>query len=180
MRTSVRLIFPFFILVLLLVILCRELFYANPTELPSSLIGKPMPTFNLSSLYNARQTFSDKTVRGQPALINIWATWCYACQLEMPMLLAIKENYHIPIYGIVYKDDRSLALKWLKQYGNPYTAIGMDNTGDTAIDFGVYGTPETFVINPQGRIIYRHAGLLDQKSWEEVIYPLIKKFEHAL
>ena len=110
------------------------------------------------------------------SLLNVWATWCYACEIEAPMLLKIKTQYHIPIYSILYKDDPKEALLSLKKNGNPYVMIGLDRKGDTAIDLGVYGTPETFVISREGKIIYRHVGIINQTVWDSVLYPLIKKY----
>lgn len=167
---------PFIILFALLGILWRELFYAKPSELPSALIGEAVPNFQLTNLFQPQKIFTPKDFVGQVALLNVWATWCYACSLEQPMLMKIKNQYQIKIYGIDYKDDVEDAKKWLQKYGNPFVITGNDKHGDVAIDLGVYGTPETFVISPQGNIIYRHIGAIDQKNWDEVIYPLIQKY----
>lgn len=172
---KIQKIIPFFILFILLLLLGWELFYSKPHELPSALIGEDVPHFTLPNLFASQPAFTQHQLEGQVSLLNVWATWCEACNLEHNMLMKIKNDYHIPIYGIIYKDKSEEAISWLTQNGNPYTQIGNDHKGDVAIDFGVYGTPETFVINAKGKIIYRHIGLLDQKTWDDVLYPLIKK-----
>jgi cytochrome c biogenesis protein CcmG, thiol:disulfide interchange protein DsbE len=167
---------PFILLFALLFLLWRELFYAKPNELPSALVGQSVPAFILPNLLAPQQTFSQKDLLGRVSLLNVWATWCYACSVEHPMLMKIKDQYHVPIYSIAYKDDANEAKKWLQQNGNPYVLTGHDSKGDAAIDLGVYGTPETYVISPEGKIIYRHIGVINQQNWEEVIYPLVKKY----
>lgn len=176
---NIKKILPFIILFSLCILLWRELFYAKPNELPSALIGEKVPDFNLTTLFQAEKKFTANDLRGRVSLLNIWATWCYACTQEQPMLMKISQQYHVPIYSIDYKDNIDDAKKWLQQYGNPFVMIGNDEHGDTAIDFGVYGTPETFIVSPSGRILYRHIGIIDQKNWDEVLYPLIKKYESA-
>jgi cytochrome c biogenesis protein CcmG/thiol:disulfide interchange protein DsbE len=171
----IKKIIPFVTLFLLFILLGWELFYAKPSELPSALIGESVPSFDLSNIYPVQARFTNKALTGRVALLNVWATWCSACYMEHKMLMKIKNEYHVPIYSLVYKDDAQKAQDWLEQYGNPYVLIGDDEKGDTAIDFGVYGTPETFVINPQGKIVYRHIGVINQKVWDEELYPLIKK-----
>lgn len=171
-------VIPFIILFMLLGLLWRELFYAKSSELPSALIGEDVPNFQLPILYQQQKMFTQKDLAGgHIALLNVWATWCYACGIEHPMLMKLKEQYHVPIYSIDYKDAPQNAKKWLQEKGNPYVMTGDDRKGDAAIDFGVYGTPETFVISPNGKIIYRHTGAIDQKTWDEVLYPLVKKYE---
>lgn len=166
---------PFIILACLLVLLGWELFYARPDELPSALVGEKVPLFKLANLYPSQPDFTQRALTGRITLVNVWATWCYACGLEHEMLMKIKNQYRIPIYGIDYKDTTVEAQNWLEKYGNPYALVGQDIKGDVAIDFGVYGTPETFVVNSQGKIIYRHVGVLTQKDWDKTLYPLIKK-----
>lgn len=176
MTHKLKIIFPFIFLFALFGLLWRELFYAKPHEIPSALIGEPVPAFSLENVF-APIKFTQKNLMGQVALLNVFATWCYACGVEQPMLMQIKNEYHIPIYGIDYKDKKEDAKKWLDENGNPYVLIGNDYNGDVAIDLGVYGTPETFVLNKQGEIVYRHIGVIDQAAWDKVIYPLIKKLQ---
>lgn len=169
-------IIPFIILFILFGLLWRELFYSKQNELPSALIGEDVPNFRLSNLLLPDSTFTKKAFLGHVSLLNVWATWCYACALEQPMLMKIKDQYHVPIFSIDYKDNAEEAKKWLQQNGNPYVMIGSDRNGDAAIDLGVYGTPETFIISPAGKIVYRHVGVISQKNWDEIIYPLVKKY----
>lgn len=168
---------PFFILFMLLALLSWELFYAKSHELPSALIGEDVPEFNLSTIFPDTAPFTKKTLMGKLVLLNVWSTTCEACKSEHDMLMKIQTEYHVPLYSFLYKDDAQNAVDWLEQHGNPYTMIGNDAKGDVAIDFGVYGTPEMFVIGPHGKIIYRHIGIIDQPTWDNVLYPLIKKYE---
>lgn len=177
MTQRLKLLIPLFILFVLLGLLWRELFYAKPNELPSALIGEPLPAFKLENLLLPNVNFTTNDLRGKVSLLNVWATWCYACSIEHPMLMKIKNQYHVPLYSINYKDDPQAARTWLTQHGNPYIQIGRDVHGDTAIDLGVYGTPETFVINQAGKIVYRHVGAITQQQWDAVLYPLIKKLQ---
>ena len=168
---------PFILLIALLGLLWHELFSARAAEIPSALVGEPVPHFRLQTLFAPPNQFTEKNLRGRVSLLNVWATWCYACNLEHGMLMKIKDEYHVPIYGINYKDNPQDARAYLQKKGNPYVMIGSDNSGDTGIDLGIYGTPETFVISPRGRIIYRHVGTIDQETWDSVLYPLLKKYE---
>lgn len=168
---------PFIILFGLLFLLWHELFYAKPSELPSALIGEPVPDFRLQNLYDPASFMTPNNFKGQAVLLNVWATWCYACGIESDMLMKIKNDYHVQIYSIAYKDNAEDAKKWLAKRGNPYAMTGMDDNGDAAIDLGVYGTPETFIISPQGKIVYRHIGVIDQENWDNVLYPILKKYQ---
>src|SRR3989338_5636578 len=173
--SKLRYFIPFLLLFSLLGFLGYELFHANPNEQPSTLIGEKVPDFRLQTLSKKGDLLTQQALQGHVRLLNVFATWCYACAQEHDMLIKINHEYHVPIYGLLYKDDATKTLDWLSQHGNPYTKIGDDNNGDTAIDFGVYGTPETFVISKEGRIVYRHIGLIDQETWDKVLSPLIKK-----
>lgn len=168
---------PFCLLFLLVGILAYELFYAKPHELPSALIGQAVPAFNVPELNHPEQRFTERQFAQHVMLLNVWASWCEACQTEAGMLMKIAKQYHVPLFGLVYKDKPADAKKWLIDNGNPYIAIGDDANGDVAIDLGVYGTPETFVINKQGQIIYRHIGSIDQTAWDKTLYPLIQRAE---
>lgn len=175
---TVRNFIPFILLFALLSLLGRELYSATPKELPSALVGEALPAFNLPTLNSTSTHLKSSDLKGHVTILNVWASWCYACNYEHDMLMKIKQNYHVPMYGILYKDDAGTASSYLSKQGNPYVTVGDDSSGDTAIDLGVYGTPEMFIINPQGRIVYRHVGAVDQSTWDEDIYPLIKKYEH--
>lgn len=174
---KIKYLLPFFILFLLLAILARELFYAKPHEIPSALIGEEVPQFQLQDIMHKGKLFTRNDLLGHVSLLNIWATWCSACTEEETMLMQIKQQYHIPIYGIIYKDKPDDINKWLHNGNNPFVMLGDDAKGDVGIDLGIYGTPETFVINRAGKIVYRHVGAIDQQTWNDVLYPLIKKLE---
>lgn len=169
---------PVLLVMVLLIVLYQSLF-SNPThEMPSTRLNQPIPTFSMSNVLNNQQVFSNAVFSKQSiAILNIWATWCYACRIEHSVLMKIKNEYHIPVYGIAYKDDQSMVLSWLKKRGNPYDMLGLDNTGDVAIDFGIYGTPETFVIDQKGVVLYRHVGTLTEDIWQSNILPIIKQHE---
>jgi len=166
---------PFAILFLLLALLAYELFYSDYKNLESPLIGKPLPPFHLETIFSEKKIFSEKDLVKGPLLLTVWATWCYSCELEHDMLMKIRDQYHVPIYSILYKDDVNKVKVWLLNKGNPFILSGNDKNGDTAMDLGVYGTPETFVINAQQKIIYRHVGMIDQTVWEKTLYPLLQK-----
>lgn len=176
MNTKIKFAIPFIILFSLIGLLTWELFYAKAAnELPSALVGEEVPPFKLPNLFPSQPDFNKASLYGRVSLLNVWATWCFACENEHDMLMKIKNEYHIPIFSIDYKDNTHDAINWLNKHGNPYVLIGDDQNGDVAIDFGVYGTPETFVINAQGKIIYRHIGAITQAVWDETLYPLIKQ-----
>ena len=149
MLHKIKLLIPFFILFALLGLLAQQLFFSKKDELPSALIGQAVPTFALPNLLSSGNLLSNRDLQGEVALLNVWATWCSACMEEHSMLMKIKNQYHIPIYSIVYKDKPEEVKNWLKNNGNPYQAIGHDVNGEAAIELGVYGTPETFVISPK-------------------------------
>ncbi len=138
----------------------------DPTFVPSPLIGKQMPAFNLPQLGEPGQFVSDADLRGQFSVLNVWATWCTGCRQEHPVLNRIAEQGQVPIYGLNWKDDAALASGWLQQLGNPYTATAFDEEGRVAIDWGVYGAPETFLVAPDGTILYRHIAPLTLEVWE--------------
>ena len=143
----------------------------DPSALPSALIGKPVPAFTLSTLTDAeaQKTAADLDLR--PALINVWATWCVACRVEHAYLNQLAEN-GITIYGLNYKDERDEALLWLERLGNPYRFNLFDEQGRLGLNLGVYGAPETYVIDAEGIIRYRHVGVMDEKVWQKKIVPL--------
>jgi len=149
----------------------------NPHVIPSALINKPVPAFNLKLLDENLATFNQEDLKGNVSLINVWATWCFACKDEHDVLLNFSKTYSTPIYGLNYKDDLTDVKQWLAEQGNPYKKILLDEQGNVAIDFGVYGTPETFVIDKNGVIQYKHVGPLTEKLLQSEIIPLIKQLE---
>jgi cytochrome c biogenesis protein CcmG/thiol:disulfide interchange protein DsbE len=149
----------------------------NPREIPSPLVGKPAPDFSLPQLYDQEKVFSSKELAGNVWLLNFWASWCSGCKTEHPVLMRIAESGEVPIYGMDYKDQREEAITWLRQWGNPYPVIAMDQSGRVGIDYGVYGVPETYVIDKQGMIRYKHIGPLDDETVAKKILPLVKELQ---
>ncbi len=148
----------------------------DPTKLPSALIDKPAPAFTLPQLHQPEQSFSPEQMKGKVWLLNVWASWCAACRTEHPLFMELSRK-GVPLYGLNYKDKRKDALQWLQQLGNPYRVSVSDFTGDVGIDYGVYGVPETFVIDKQGIIRYKHVGPISRQDWENTIEPIIKELQ---
>src|SRR5262249_35264730 len=136
-------------------------------------VNKPLPEFQLPSLGEGK-LFTPELMKGRVVLLNVWASWCEACTEEQVLLLRLAREA-VPIYGLNYKDETEEAQRWLKEWGNPYQAIGEDKEGKVAIDLGVYGTPETFLIDQKGIIRYRHIGILDEGTWESEFLPRLKQ-----
>ncbi|GAB6068484.1 DsbE family thiol:disulfide interchange protein [Methylothermus subterraneus] len=167
---------PFALLSALLILLGIGL-TLNPREVPSPLIGKPAPSFELPRLDDPSQTLSDRIFQGRVTLFNVWASWCVACRQEHPWLLELARRGEVAIVGLNYKDDRNAALAVLEQAGNPYQDNAFDADGKVAIDWGVYGVPETFVIDKHGVIRYKHIGVLTPEDWEQKLAPLVRYLE---
>jgi cytochrome c biogenesis protein CcmG/thiol:disulfide interchange protein DsbE len=144
--------------------------FLNPAELPSALIGKPFPAFSLAAVQGDR-TLSEADLKGMPALVNVWATWCVACRVEHPLLNKLAEQ-GVTIYGINYKDDNPAARKWLTEFHDPYQLVIDDAKGSLGLDLGVYGAPETFFIDRQGIIRHKYVGVIDETVWREQLAPL--------
>ena len=151
--------------------------YKDPSEVPSPLIDKPAPQFSLPMLNNVGM-FTDKVFLGKVSLLNVWGTWCFACREEHPILNKLAAQKIVPIYGLNYKDVASEAKKYLETYGNPYTANAFDENGRVGIEWGVYGAPETFIIDKKGIIRYKHIGPLSQKDLDSTILPKIKQLNN--
>jgi cytochrome c biogenesis protein CcmG/thiol:disulfide interchange protein DsbE len=139
--------------------------------IPSPLIGKPAPAFAMPSLTAPGQKVTSAQYRGRWYLFNIWGTWCVDCRIEQPMLLKIKQAGIIPIVGLDWKDDPKDARSYLQQAGDPYQSIGMDQDGAEAIMWGAYGAPETFLVNPEGIVVYKRIGPITERAWERDILP---------
>lgn len=138
----------------------------NKSTMASALLGKPAPSFDLPVLGEAGRTLSLAQLAGRPWVLNVWGTWCFACREEHSTLLSIAGENRVPIIGLNWRDEDSAALEWLKTLGNPYNAVLIDREGRTAIDFGVYGAPETFFIDASGRVQYRHVGAMTPEVWQ--------------
>ena len=145
----------------------------DPHKMPSMLIDKPAPQFDLVAVEGTAKDLSSSTLKGEVMLLNVYASWCPGCRLEHPQLLKIANDHTIPLFGINWKDKPGQGGLWLKQHQNPYLAVGDDPAGRTGIDMGVTGVPETFVIDAGGRIRYRHAGPITQDVWKDVFEPLL-------
>lgn len=146
----------------------------DPREVPSPLINKPAPAFRLVQLKDPSRIFSEQDMRGKVWLLNVWASWCIACREEHPMLLELGRSGAVPIYGLNYKDKREDALSWLNELGDPYVLSVSDLDGRVGIDYGVYGAPETFMIDRNGTIRLKHIGPLTPEVWQEKFQPLLK------
>jgi len=146
----------------------------NPREVPSPLVGKAAPVFNLPQLHDSNKTIAPENLRGKVWLLNVWASWCASCREEHPVLVELSKKNIVSIYGLNYKDKREDGLAWLREFGNPYVASAYDNAGQAGIDWGVYGVPETFIIDKAGVIRYKHIGPVTPKALEEKMLPLIK------
>lgn len=151
----------------------------DPRRVPSPLIDKPAPTFNLPTLHAPENNLELDDLKGKVSLINVWASWCAACRTEHPLLVDASNANKINLYGLNYKDKREDALLWLKQLGNPYIESAYDEKGTTGIDYGVYGVPETFLLDKKGIIRYKHIGPVNKEDLESIILPLIKELESS-
>ncbi len=149
----------------------------NPRQVPSPLVDKPAPAFRLQQLYDTSKTLSSEENLGKVWMLNVWASWCVACRDEHPVLVELSKLGIVPIYGLNYKDQRDTAMQWLKQFGNPYEMSIVDADGKVGIDYGVYGVPETYVIDKQGIIRYKHIGPVTVESLKNKILPLIKELK---
>lgn len=149
----------------------------NPREVPSPLINKPAPQFVLPELQAPNKIVASREMLGQVWLLNVWASWCAACSQEHPLLVDLARTSGVPIYGLDYKDKREDALVWLRDRGNPYVSTAFDGDGRTGIDYGVYGVPETFVIDRSGVIRYKQIGPLTADVLLSKIMPLVRALQ---
>ena len=141
--------------------------------LPSPLIGKPAPEIALSDLLDPSRAVSNAALKGQMYVLNVWGTWCVACREEHEALLAISQQHVVPIIGLDWKDQRERAQQWLQPLGNPYQAVAFDSDGRTGVNWGVYGAPETYLVDQQGRVIYKFISPMTQQVWEREFLPRI-------
>ena len=170
---------PLIVFLILVLFFARQLILKeDPSELPSVLIDEKFPSIILSAL-EGYKVFSNKNLinANGPSLVNIWSSWCVPCKVEHEYLMSMSNNYNIIIYGINYKDNKEDALKVLNLNGNPFYAIGADQDGMQSINLGVYGVPETFIIDRDGNIRYRHVGPILEYDMEKIILPIINKIK---
>lgn len=173
-----RFVFPLLIFIVLVGFLAVGL-RLNPREVPSPFIGKPAPAFAVSQLHQPERNFSPGELRGQVWLLNVWASWCVSCRQEHPVLVELARHNLAPIIGLDYKDDREPAKAWLAEHGDPYRLSIWDREGRIGIDYGVYGVPETFVIDQAGIVRMKHVGPLTRTVVSEKIIPLVKELNGA-
>ena len=148
----------------------------NPRDIPSPLIGKAAPQFNLPRLLEPGKTLGTEDLKKHGVvLFNVWASWCVACRQEHPYLVELTKQKAVPIYGLNYKDERADGIGWLDRHGNPYLASAFDYDGKVGIDWGVYGVPETFVVDGKGIIRYKQIGPITPEAWQEKLLPIIEK-----
>lgn len=163
----------FVVLILLLAVGLR----IDPKLVPSPLIDKPLPAFNLPKLKTPDDNIKSSDFQGDVVLLNVWASWCVACRAEHPLLLELSTNNEMLIYGINYKDTRTDAMQWLQHFGDPYRASAFDQHGLAGIDLGVYGVPETYIMDRAGIIRYKHIGPITREVLDNTILPLIEKLK---
>jgi cytochrome c biogenesis protein CcmG/thiol:disulfide interchange protein DsbE len=173
---------PFLLFVGLAGLFWYALESGDPSRLPSALIGKPVPDFSLPPIEGmaegagGAQGFTDEDLaKGSPTILNVWASWCVPCHQEHPLLMQLAKEPGLRLYGINYKDEPAGARRFLGRYGNPFARVGADRSGRAAIDFGVYGVPETYVIGGDGKIVYRHVGPLTEASIKQKLMPLLQQ-----
>jgi len=167
-----KLFIPLGIFVVLAGFLLRGL-QLDPQALPSALIDRPLPPFELPELRSG-EMLTAESVTGEVALLNVWATWCASCRVEHPFLTSLADA-GVPIYGINYKDSDAKALGWLQQLGDPYRLNIVDAEGSLGLDLGVYGAPETYVLDANGIIRYRHVGVVDAQVWKDILEPIVQE-----
>jgi cytochrome c biogenesis protein CcmG/thiol:disulfide interchange protein DsbE len=149
----------------------------DPREVPSPFIGKAAPAFRLEQLHDDKLAFTPEEMKGKVWLLNVWASWCVACQAEHPLLVDMSKKKIVPIVGLNYKDKREDGVRWLKRYGDPYLLSAYDYQGQVGIDYGVYGVPETFLIDKQGVIRHKQIGPITPDALQKTILPLIEKLK---
>ncbi|MDX2412368.1 MAG: DsbE family thiol:disulfide interchange protein [Woeseiaceae bacterium] len=149
----------------------------DPSQLPSPLLDKPAPQFDLPSLLDPEQRATTQDFNGEVALVNVWATWCAGCRQEHNFLLQLAKADVLPIYGLNWRDNGPEARRWIQQLGDPYVATAYDQDGRVGIDWGVYGAPETFLIAADGTVLYKQLGPLSWGLWEENFVPLLQAQE---
>ena len=167
------LLIPLAFIVSLFAILAIGFFLEDPHKLPSVLINRPFPAFRLNDLHDAKRVLTEQDLKGKVSMVNLWATWCSNCLIEHPQLMRISREENVALYGINYHDQSNKARAWLNRHGNPFQFNIVDDEGKLGIDLGIYGAPETFVIDANGVIQYKHIGVISPALWDETLQPLI-------
>jgi cytochrome c biogenesis protein CcmG/thiol:disulfide interchange protein DsbE len=177
-KSKLRFLIPLGLFIVLAGFLLRGLFL-NPREVPSPLINKPAPQFSLAQLAQPDRPFGPDDMKGQVWLLNVWASWCVACRQEHPLLVELAKRKAVPIIGLNYKDKPDAATGWLAQFGNPYDLSVKDRDGRVGIDYGVYGVPETFLIDKAGVIRFKQIGPITEEVWTKKMQPLIEELRKS-
>ncbi|MGZ8254657.1 MAG: DsbE family thiol:disulfide interchange protein [Burkholderiaceae bacterium] len=177
-KSKLRFLIPLALFIVLAGFLLRGLFL-NPREVPSPLINKPAPQFSLAQLAQPDRPFAPQDMKGQVWLLNVWASWCVACRQEHPLLVELARRKAVPIIGLNYKDKPDAAIGWLAQFGDPYNLSVKDNDGRVGIDYGVYGVPETFLIDKAGVIRFKQIGPITEEVWTKKMQPLIEELRKS-
>jgi cytochrome c biogenesis protein CcmG, thiol:disulfide interchange protein DsbE len=175
---SKKLLIPLCVFLVLCAFLLVGL-WRDPREVPSPLIGKPAPTFALAQLHEPAKTLGPADLKGQVWLLNVWASWCVSCREEHPLLVELGKAKVVPIVGLNYKDESAAGKRWLAQYGDPYNVSVVDRDGRVGIDWGVYGVPETFVVDKAGMIRYKQIGPITAEALEKKILPLVRELQKS-
>jgi cytochrome c biogenesis protein CcmG/thiol:disulfide interchange protein DsbE len=173
-----RFLWPLAIFILLVGFLAVGL-RLDPREVPSPLIGKPAPSFEVAQLHDGKLSFSPAEMKGKVWLLNVWASWCVSCREEHPLLVELAKTKIVPIIGLDYKDEPRAGMGWLTQNGDPYTLSVVDRDGRVGIDWGVYGVPETFVVDKAGTIRYKQIGPITAEALEKKILPLVREHQKS-
>jgi cytochrome c biogenesis protein CcmG, thiol:disulfide interchange protein DsbE len=177
-KSKLRYLVPLALFIVLAVFLYRGLFL-NPREVPSPFIGKPAPQFTLAQLAQPDKPFGPADMQGQVWMLNVWASWCVACLQEHPLLVDLAKKKSVPIVGLNYKDKPDAATGWLAKWGDPYDVSVKDLDGRVGIEYGVYGVPETFIIDKGGVIRYKHIGPISPEAWANKMLPLIEQLRKS-
>jgi cytochrome c biogenesis protein CcmG, thiol:disulfide interchange protein DsbE len=175
---KLRLVLPLAVFAAIVAFLFVGLF-RDPREVPSPLIGQSAPAFALADLHRPDRTVATADFKGQVWLLNVWASWCVSCRVEHPLLLELAKAKAVPIVGLNYKDKSDEGLAWLAQHGDPYTLSVVDGDGRVGIDWGVYGVPETFVVDKAGVIRHKHIGPVTVEALQQTILPLVRKLQQS-
>ena len=173
-RRWLRMALPLAVFVLLVGVLAAGL-GRDPRELPSPLVGRPAPAFRVPTLVGPAPQLAREDLRGQVWMLNVWASWCAACRIEHPVLVDFAKGGALPVYGLNYKDTTPEALRWLAAHGDPYRASLSDPDGRLGMEFGVYGVPETFLIDQEGVVRFKHVGPLTPEVLEGEVMPLVRR-----
>lgn len=174
----IKYILPITVFVLLTLLFMSGL-KKDPSLVPSPLIGKPVPAFVLPQLQDAKQTLTNNDLKGEVVLLNVWGSYCIPCRQEHPLFMELSRSKLVDIYGLNYADDRDNAIDWLKTLGNPFKKVAFDADSRVAIDFGVYGVPETYVIDKDGIIRYKKVGAISRDLLDSTIIPMIKDLKSS-